>query len=255
MVHNVQTSHIASCFSVIDLATVVYENLKTEDVAVWSKGWAAAVIYTMLKRQGILTEEEVNQFPNAPYYGLAETTVKGVHASAGAMGHGLPIAVGMALAKKRAGEKGRVFCIMSDGEMQEGTTWESALVAQHNKLDNLVVIVDYNKWVAMGKTNDVSNLEPFADKWRAFNFDTWEIDGHNFDEIYGATQGPSPELMPGFSKNKPRCIIAHTIKGKGVSFFENPPQLPDMPFSTGHTYHYKQVGDDEYKRAMEELNG
>ena len=235
LVHKAHTSHIASNFSVIDLATVIYENLTPNDKVLWSKGWAAATAYTFLNRLGILKDEELAQFPNSPYFGLAEVGVPGIESSGGAMGHGLPVSVGMALAKKRANEKGRIFCILSDGEMMEGTTWESALLAAHNKLDNLMVVIDYNKWCAMGRTNDVLNLEPFADKWKAFNFEVYEIDGHNFEEIERATQATPT--------GKPRCIIAHTIKGKGVSFFED------------HLlYHYKNVEKDEYDKAMAELS-
>jgi transketolase len=180
LIHKAQTSHIASNFSIIDVATVLYELADlAKDRIVWSKGWVAGTIYYFLNKKGILTDEQLSMFPNEPYYGLAETTVPGVEANGGAMGHGLPIAVGMAYAKKLNGDDSRVFCVMSDGEMFEGTTWESALFAGHHKLDNLTVIIDYNKWVAMGRTKEVNDLEPFAKKWRAFNFETVEIDGHN----------------------------------------------------------------------------
>ena len=144
MVHKAQTSHIASNFSCIDIATVLYANLKKEDRVVWSKGWAAASIYWFNAKYKRGPQEAVEKFPQEPYYGLAETTVPGVLVNGGSVGHGLSIAVGIALAKKRAGEKGTVYCIMSDGEMNEGTTWESAMFAVHHKLDNLVVIVDKN---------------------------------------------------------------------------------------------------------------
>ena len=233
MVFKAQTSHIASNFSVIDIASVLYENLGEKDEVVWSKGWAAATIYYFLAKQGKIPKEDLEKFGEAPYIGLAETTVPGVLCSGGAMGHGLPIAVGMAIGKKRAREEGIIYCVMSDGEMQEGTTWESALIAGHNKPNNLVVLIDYNKWCAMGRTNEVANVEPFADKWQAFGFDTQRIDGHNYQEIERALLKKS---------DKPKAIICDTVKGKGVSFFED------------HLlFHYKYVEKDEYEKAMAEL--
>lgn len=235
LVHQAKTSHIASNFSVIDIATVLYENLKPEDRVVWSKGWAAASIYYFLWKQGILTREQLDSFPNYPLIGLAEPSVPGVEVSGGAMGHGLPVAVGMALGKKRAKETGNVYCIMSDGEMQEGTTWEAAALAAHHKLDNLVVLIDVNKWCAMGKTSEVVNYEPLEDKWQAFGWAYTRINGHDHDqvkrglEMYRDTEAPY-------------VLICDTIKGKGVSFFED------------HLlYHYKQVEKDEYEKAMAEL--
>ena len=233
MVFKAQTSHIASNFSVIDIASVLYENLGKKDEVVWSKGWAAASIYYFLVKQGKIPAEDLEKFGTAPYIGLAETSVPGVLCSGGAMGHGLPIAVGMAIGKKRAREEGMIYCIMSDGEMQEGTTWESALIAGHNKPNNLTVLIDYNKWCAMGRTNEVANVEPFEDKWRAFGFDVQRINGHNYQEIERALLKTS---------DKPRAIICDTVKGKGVSFFED------------HLlFHYKYVEKDEYEKAMAEL--
>src|SRR3990167_8167268 len=182
MIHRGQTSHIASNFSVVDVATVLYENLKPEDEVVWSKAWAAAAIYYFLAKQGKIPEEDLDKFPTPPYIGLAETGIQGVWVSGGSMGHGLPIAVGMALAKKRAGEEGKIYCIMSDGEMNEGTTWESAALAAHHKLDNLHVIIDKNGWQAMGKTEDVLSID-LLKVWKGFNWHTHKIDGHNYEEI------------------------------------------------------------------------
>lgn len=234
MVHEAKTSHIASNFSVLDLATVLYENLKEGDEVVWSKGWVAASVYYFLHKQGKLTEEQLTQFPNAPFFGLAETTVPGVHVSGGSMGHGLPVAVGMAIAKKLAGEPGTIYCIMSDGELNEGTTWESSMVASHNKLDNLCVIIDKNNWQAMGRTSEVLDLGNVAKKFEAFGFYSMSIDGHNFVDIKASILKKSA---------LPKAIVAETIKGKGVSFFED------------HLlFHYKHVEKDEYERAVAELS-
>lgn len=236
MIHKGGTSHIASNFSCIDFATVLYENLKEGDEVVWSKGWVAATIYYFLVKQGKIPAADLDKFPNAPYFGLAETSIPGVHVSGGSMGHGLPVAVGMALGKKRAGEPGKIYCIMSDGECNEGTAWESAAIAAQNKLDNLVVIVDKNNWQAMGRTNEVLNID-IESVFASFGWDAFGIDGHIFEEIEAA-------LLDDVEANsKPTVLVAETIKGKGVSFFED------------HLlYHYKHVDAEEYDRALKELS-
>lgn len=234
IIHRGQTSHVASNFSCIDIASVLYQNLRLGDEVVWSKGWVAATIYYFLYKQKKISWEDLSTFPKAPYFGLAEPSVNGVHVAGGSMGHGLPIAVGMALGKQKNKETGKIHCIISDGEMNEGTTWESAMIAHHHKLGNLVVWVDANKWQAMGKTDEVLNLEPIENRWRGFGWSVARINGHNFKEIERMT------LLK--NKGKPTVIICDTIKGKGVSFMEN------------HLlYHYKHVTAEEYEKAMKEL--
>lgn len=231
--HCAQTSHIASNFSVIDIATVLYENLKPEDKVVWSKGWAAASIYYFNAKYGLGPQEAVDNFPNAPYYGLAETTVPGVEVNGGSVGHGLSVAVGMALGKKRAGEPGTVYCIMSDGELNEGSVWEAVMLASHHKLDNLVAIVDKNGWQAMGRTEEVCNLDPQR-VFQSFGWGAVKCDGHSHLQL---------ESYLDLSNNELLCIIAETIKGKGVSFMED------------HLlYHYKNIDDETYQRALTELS-
>ena len=231
MVHRGQTSHIASNFSVIDIATVLYENLKEGDEVFWSKGWASASIYYFLAKQGKIPFEDLDKFPNAPYLALAETYVNGVLVSGGSMGHGLPVAVGLAIAKKMKGEKGTVYCIMGDGELNEGTTWESAMLASHHKLDNLVVFVDRNGWQAMGKTEEVINIDP-CKAFQGFDWYAHEIDGHNHEQI--------ERCLVDFVR--PRAMICNTVKGKGVSFME------------GHLlFHYKHVDKETYELALKEL--
>jgi len=233
MIHKGGTSHIASNFSVIDIAIVLYENLKEEDEVVWSKGWVAATIYYFLAKQGKIPIKDLDKFPNSPYLGLAETSVNGVHVSGGSMGHGLPIAVGMALGKKLAGEKGTIYCIMSDGEMNEGTTWESAMLAAHHKLNNLVVLVDANGWQAMGKTQDVLFSNHIT--WTGFNWNVYRGPGHDYKFI-------EKTIYSSGKNERPTVMWLNTIKGKGVSFFEN------------HLlYHYKHVEKDEFEKAMAEL--
>ena len=237
MIHRAGTSHIASNFSVIDIATVLYENLKPEDEVVWSAGWKAATIYYFLSKQGKIPKADLDKFPNPPYLGLAEPSVNGVLVAGGSMGHGLPIAVGMALARKRENKKGTIYCIISDGELNEGTTWESAAVAAHNKLDNLVIFCDRNGWQAMGKTNEVLIIKEKS--WKGFGWIKRVIDGHDFESIQSSIKQRYRYVH---ENGKPLIIICNTIKGKGVSFMEN------------HLlFHYKHVDDNEYQDAMREL--
>ena len=171
------------------------------------------------------------------------------------MGHGLPVSVGIALGLKRSRTPGTVYCIMSDGELNEGTTWESAALAAQHKLDNLVVLIDVNKWQAMGKTEDVLDFEPIDDKWDSFGWDTSRISGHNHGyldtHIKYFSNGKMSDDSVIVDENhrlirklagNPRVIICDTIKGKGVSFMEN------------HLlYHYKQIDKQEYEKALKEL--
>jgi transketolase len=149
------------------------------------------------------------------------------------MGHGLPVALGIALGQKMAGTPGMVYCIMSDGELNEGTTWESIMIAAHHNLDNLTVLIDRNKWQAMGRTEDIIKMEPLQDKWSVWGWKVFRVDGHNYEEIEKAVLAPN---------NSPKVIICDTLKGKGVSFMED-----------SLVFHYKYVDDEVYKKAMEEL--
>jgi transketolase len=245
LIYKAQTSHIGSNFSSLDIFTVLYEianidkDLKEDrDRIVVSKGWVAASIYYFLAKKGIIPKEDLETYckDGSKYIGLAEPNVRGVEAAGGSMGFGMPFGIGFALAKKIKEEKGRVFVIMSDGEMQTGTTWESALLGAHHRLDNLVVVVDCNSLQAMGKVREILDIEPLKDKWKAFGWEVREIDGHNFEEIEKALINPSLET------EKPIVIIARTVKGKGVSFMEG-----------DNIYHYKAPSDDEYQRALKEL--
>lgn len=245
MIHKAQTSHIGSNFSCIDILTVLYslanvdKDLKEDrDRIVLSKGWAAAALYFFLGEKGIVPKEDLDTYcmDGSEYIGLAEPKVRGVEAAGGSMGFGFPFGVGFALAKKTKKEKGKVFVIVSDGEIDCGTTWESGLIASHNKLDNLVVIVDYNGLQAMGETNKILNIEPLREKWQAFGWGVKEIDGHDFLQIEDALVN-----LP-IEKGKPTIIIAKTIKGKGISFMEGK-----------NIYHYKPPSDEQYQEALKEL--
>jgi len=239
MIYKAGTSHIGSNFSIIDIATVLYENIKPMDEVVWSKGWVSASIYYFLAQQGKILKEDLNMFGrevdgSIKYLGLAETSTPGVICNGGSMGHGLPIACGIALAKKLKGEWGRVFCIMSDGEMNEGTTWECAAFASQHKLNNLVVIIDNNKMQAMGKTKDIMNID-IKSVFGGFKWYRYLIDGHDYNEI-DITLDQCNFLY------KPGVVIARTIKGKGVSFMEN-----------NLLFHYKHPSEEEYLQAKKEI--
>jgi len=246
LIYQAQTSHIGSNFSAIDILTVLYnianidKDLKEDrDRTVVSKGWVAASLYYFLAEKGIIPKEDLETYcrENSKYIGLAEFNVRGVEAAGGSMGFGLPFGVGFALAKKIKKEKGKAFVLMSDGEMQIGTTWESALIAAHHKLDNLVVIVDFNGLQAMGRVKDILNIEPLKDKWQAFGWEVREIDGHNFEEIEKSLTLPPAE------KGKPIAIIARTVKGSGgetsCNIFENKIE-----------WHYRHVDEKTYKLAL-----
>lgn len=235
LVHKGQTSHIASNFSLVDIATVLYENLNPEDEVVWSKGWASALYYVLNIRKGNLDREEVfNTFPNEPYGALLEPPHSQV--PTGSVAHGLPVAIGIAYAKKLSGEPGNVYCIMSDGELNEGSTWEAAMLASHLQLDNLAAIIDKNGWQAMGRTEDVIDMSPLREKWKAFGWDTDEVDGHDHDDIESAMRFRDDVV-------KPVVIVANTIKGKGVKMFEDK-----------ILFHYKHIDSETYEKALAELD-
>lgn len=244
LIYNAQVSHIGSNFSCIDILTVLYnlanidKDLKEDrDRIVISKGWVAASVYYFLSEKGIIPKEDLKGYCNkdSKYVGLIEPCVRGVEAAGGSMGFGLPFGVGFAMSKKIKREKGMAFVLMGDGEMQIGTTWESALIASHHNLDNLKVIVDANGLQAMGELKDILNVDPLRKKWESFGWEVREIDGHNFREIEKAILE---------KQTKPMVILAKTVKGKGVSFMEG-----------NNLYHYKAPSAEEYQKALKELNG
>jgi transketolase len=228
MTSRANSSHIGSSFSMSELLAVLYgggvlrvdparPDWPQRDRFILSKGHGCAGLYAALAEAGFFPLEELDTFylNGTRLAGHATTTVPGVELSTGSLGHGLPVGTGMALAAKRAGEAHRVFVLLSDGECDEGSIWEAALFAPQHQLDNLVVIVDYNKIQSLGTVKEVLDLDPFADKWRAFRWGVREIDGHDVDAIHEAL-----DAVP-FEPGRPSCVIAHTVKGKGVSFMED----------------------------------
>ena len=248
MVHKVNASHIGSCLSIADLLAVLYEKIllfKSDDPKfverdrfILSKGHAAAALYAVLSEKGFFPVHLLDEYcqNGSILAGHASHYVPGVELSTGSLGHGLPVACGIALSGKRQKSSYRSFVLMSDGELDEGSNWETILFAPQHKLDNLVVIVDYNKFQGFGAVKDVIDLDPMVDKWCAFNWAVREIDGHDCNEIEKALKA-----IP-FEKNKPSVIIANTVKGKGVSYMENT-----------LAWHYKSPDSEQLKQALEEL--
>jgi transketolase len=248
MTHRARSSHIGGCLSAADLLAVLYGGilrvdprqpaLPDRDRFILSKGHAAAALYAVLAERGFFPEEWLETFyaDGSCLPGHATYGVPGVEVSTGSLGHGLSIGCGMALAGKHDGKSYRVFTLLSDGECDEGSTWEAAFFAPHHRLDNLTAIIDYNKIQSFGRVKEVLDLEPFAAKWRSCNWDVREIDGHDF----GAIEKVLSDVP--FQKGKPSCIIAHTVKGKGVSFMEN-----DL------AWHYRSPDGDQLRRALAEL--
>jgi len=247
MVFKARSSHIGSCLSMADILAVLYTRIMRIDPAqpqlaerdrlIVSKGHAAAIIYATLAERGYFPAADLDTFGanGSILTGHISHAVPGIEVSTGSLGHGLPIAVGMALAAKAAGRTRRIYCLLSDGECDEGSNWEAILFSPHHKLDNLIVIVDFNKIQSFGRTSEVLNLEPFADKWRAFGWDTLEVDGH---DLAALEQGFTAPATPG----KPRVLIAHTIKGRGVSFMEDKLE-----------WHYKSPSDEQLNAALAEI--
>jgi len=249
MVHRARSSHVGSSLSIADLLAVLYRDVlrvdpqrpdwPERDRFILSKGHACAAVYAALAERGFFPVDWLNTYYQDGSHLAGHIThrgVPGVEVSTGSLGHGLSIAAGMALAGKHENQPYRVFALLSDGECDEGSTWEAALFIPHHRLDNLVAIVDYNKIQSFGMVKDVLDLEPLEGKWQAFGWATREINGHDFKQIEDALLG-----IP-FEPGKPSCIIAHTTKGKGVSFMEN--QL---------AWHYKAPDGEELRRALAEL--
>jgi transketolase len=248
MVYRAKASHIGSCLSIADILATLYTqvlridplqpNDQTRDRFILSKGHAAAILYAALAERGFFPTTELDTYceKGARLTGHVSHGVPGIEVSTGSLGHGLPIAVGTALGLRAQGKFARVFCLLSDGECDEGSNWEAILFAPHHKLDNLVVIVDFNKIQSFGRVSEVLELEPFAEKWRAFNWNVVEVDGHDIAALT-ATFAAVPAIP-----DRPTVVIAHTVKGKGVSFMEDKLE-----------WHYKSPSDDQLKQALAEL--
>lgn len=236
----VKASHVASCLSVIDLLAVLFSMKKNDpkrskDTIILSKGHAAAALYSVLDYFDLLNASlDTYCLDNSLVYGHVNHHASDeIPLSTGSLGHGMPFGLGVAIGQKLLGTQTRTYVVISDGELNEGTTWESALVASHLKLSNFVVIIDRNRIQSLGFTEETLKLEPLVDKWKAFGWNVNEIDGHNYDEILSGLISID---------ERPTCLIANTIKGKGVSFMENTIE-----------WHYKSANEEEIAQAFSEL--
>lgn len=245
------SSHIGSILSCADIVAVLYSGFLRVDPGrprwpdrdrfILSKGHAGAAVYAALAERGFFpTSELARHCQDGSYLSghVSHKGVPGVELSTGSLGHGLPVASGMAYAAKLDRARHRVVVLMSDGECDEGTTWEAALFAAHHGLENLVAIIDYNKVQSLGYVADTLGLEPFADKWESFGWKVLETDGHDHGQLSTTlTQTSAPT-------GRPTCVIAHTVKGRGVSFMEH-----------SVLWHYRTARNEDYARALRELGG
>ncbi|WP_218081570.1 transketolase [Anthocerotibacter panamensis] len=243
------TVHIGCAFSIIEILAVLYRshlNLgsgqpesSTRDYFVLSKGHGVMAQYACLRELGWLSDWDIhNYFGNGTKLkGLSDAHVSGLEVSSGSLGHGLSVGVGLALAAKRKGTSQRCFALVGDGEINEGPVWEALLFANHFELSNLTIIIDKNGYQAMGTTDEVMKLGSITEKFKAFGFETREVDGHSETALEAVlqelTQYPSPH---------PKAIVAHTIKGKGVSFMEG-----------DNRWHYTRLTAETFQAAMDEL--
>ena len=242
--------HLGSCLSCVELLTAIYwEELNINPKApdspdrdrfVLSKGHGAPVLFQVLAEREFFPVERLSEFglpgsvfhehPPKPGY------IPGVEAATGSLGHGLPMALGMAVAQRIQGRSNRCYALLSDGECNEGSIWEAAMFAAGQNVHHLTAIIDYNKWQATGRSQEVMALEPLADKWKAFGWHAQQIDGHDFEAINKALDAARSETK------KPSVIVADTIKGKGVSFMED-----------DNNWHYRTPNAEELEAALTEL--
>ncbi len=208
------------------------------DRLIVSKGHISPAVYVTLANYGYFPKEELKTFRKfkSRLQGHVHTKVPGVEFNTGSLGHGLSVANGIALGAKMLNKDTKTFCLMGDGELQEGSVWEAAMMAAHHKLDNVCAIIDNNQIQENGLVNDIKNLEPLADKWRSFGWEVKEVYDHDFQQLIDAFDGFDKV------KDKPYVIIAHTIKGKGVSFME-----------LNRNWHGKAPNDEQLKQALAEL--
>jgi len=241
-----KSSHIGSCLSIVELLWTLYFRVllidahnpaySHRDKFILSKGHASVALYATLAERGFFDKKILDKFyiDDGVLPGhLDMEVVPGVEASTGSLGHGLSIGAGMAIANRLNGNPGRVFVLLGDGECNEGSVWEAVMLCSHLKLDSITAIIDFNKLQGFGRTNDIINQSNLAERWKAFGWETYETDGHNtnsLEKIFRANQ------------KGPKAVIAHTVKGKGVSFMEDRLE-----------WHYKSPNVEELQQALKEL--
>ncbi len=250
MSHRASTPHLGSSLSCVDILVAAYwGGLNIEprtatdpgrDRLLFSKGHAATTLYAALAQRGFISEQMLDEYarPGAVLgeHPSPDPRTPGIEVPAGSLGHGLSLGLGMGMAGRIQGRSYRVCVVMSDGECNEGSVWEAALMGSAQKLENVIVVIDYNKWQATGRSNEVLGLHPLREKWQAFGWNACEVDGHDIpllaDKIRNVPDG----------SGKPVAVVAHTVKGKGVSFMED-----------DNNWHYRIPSADELGRALKEL--
>ncbi|MCB9423384.1 MAG: transketolase [Ardenticatenaceae bacterium] len=249
IIKRAKAGHTGGSLSAVDILNVLYNRVMdvsphnfqdaNRDRYIQSKGHSVEALYVVLADKGFFPVEDLdslNQY-RSHYIGHPTRKVNGVEHNTGALGHGLPIAVGTAISGKKDGRSFRVFTLLGDGELEEGSNWEASMAAAHYELDNLVVIVDYNKLQITGSVADVAGVVNLRNKFEAFGYSVQEVDGNNISELVALF-----EQLP-FEPGKPNLVLAHTTKGKGVSFIEN--QID---------WHHHVPTDHEFATAMQELD-
>lgn len=248
MTHYSGSSHVGSCLSIADILYVLYFKVMSidpgqpkkneRDKFILSKAHGSAALYATLAEKGYFPKAHLEKYyidgGILPGH-LDLESVPGVEASTGSLGHGLSIGVGMAISNRQAHNPGRVYVLLGDGESNEGSVWEAVMLAATMRLDNLTAIVDYNKLQSFGRTNEVINQENMAERWKSFGWEVYEVDGHDPDELERAFTS---------AQAGPKVVIAHTIKGKGVSFMENRLE-----------WHYRSPDAGQLAQAVKELEG
>lgn len=249
MSHRTRAPHLGSCLSCVDILVAAYWSVLNLDPAqpaadgrdrfILSKGHAAAALYAVLAHRGFFPLAELATF-NQPGSHLPEQPspagAPGIEAATGSLGHGLSIGLGMALAARIKQVPYRVYVVLSDGECNEGSVWEAAMFAGAQQLANVVAIIDFNRWQATGRSEEIMALSPLAAKFEAFGWSAHEVDGHGITALAEAMRSAPDE------RGRPTALIARTIKGKGVSFMED-----------DNNWHYRIPNDEEFQAAMQEL--
>ena len=250
MIYGSKDGHIGAAMSIVEMLVVLYSKIlkidqrdlsnKERDRFILSKGHGCVSLYSVLARRRFFPMDELEKFctRNGILGGHPDhNKIPGVEVSTGSLGHGFPMGVGFAMAAKLEKSHRRVFCVVGDGECNEGSTWEAAAIASHQKLDNLVVILDNNEMQSSGSAVAVQDPHDLKLKWSAFGWETLDVEGHDINKIYGAL------IKCPLSKDRPAALIAHTVKAKGIPFMEN-----DNKWHTGIPT------EKEYLKAMEEIN-
>tara|TARA_Y100001970_G_scaffold291827_1_gene430534 strand:- start:7607 stop:8410 length:804 start_codon:yes stop_codon:yes gene_type:complete len=245
--HLANSSHVGSCLSIVDILTSLYNDIfklnskkkikQLKNRFILSKGHACLALYCLLYEKKIISKKLMNTYGKNESILMQHAShyVRGVNFSTGSLGHGLPVAVGLALSNKIKKNKNKVYVLMSDGEMNEGTTWEAMLFANYHKLNNLVVIIDNNKLQSLTYTRETLNVEPLDKKFKSFGCKVLSVNGHDHKKL--------TKSLKYSDKKKPLVIIANTIKGKGVSFMEN-----------NIDWHYKSPTKKQLIRGIQEIN-